>query len=104
MCDAHALVDRATRKAASQTSEDQNVRSLLSLNVRIGATVSAAYLRAVVARHPATPSDLAAATNDVALAFNNTTLLQLSDASEEELRKIYETLDAADAKILGSCE
>lgn len=104
LCAAHALVDRATRAAASRTSDDPSIRGLLSLNVRIGATVSAAFLRATLDRNPAAPPDLADAISDVAIEFNNGTLLQIAEAPQPELDLVFKRLDAADAKAERACE
>lgn len=104
MCAAHTLIDRATRTAASRTSDDPNVRGLLSLNVRVGATVSATYLRATVDQNPAAPQDLIEAVEDVAISFNNGTLLQISEASQPELDEVFARLDAADLRVTRACE
>lgn len=104
VCEAHSLIDRATRSAASRTSDDPNVRGLLSLNVRLGATVSAAYLRATVDQNPAAPQDLLDAVEELALTFNNGTLLQISEASQAELDEVFARLDQADAKVTRACQ
>jgi len=103
VCNAHSLIDRATDRAASQTSDEPEIRGLLSLNVRIGAIISSNYIVETVAKFPATPQDLVVAARDLALAYNRTTLLQIAEASDAELREAYDALDAADAKVIEAC-
>lgn len=103
VCEAHSLIDRATAKAANQTSEDPAIRGLLSLNVRIGAMISSNYIVETAAKYPALPQDLADATRDLALAYNRTTLLQISEAPEAELGGAYDALDVADARVAEAC-
>jgi hypothetical protein len=104
ICEAHEFVNRATQTAGSQTSDDPSLRASISLNIRIGSTLSANYLLAKLDQYPATPAELADSARALAMAYQETTLSHLSDAPESELNNVYERLDSTDAKVIQACK
>lgn len=103
ICDARDLVTRATQRAGSQTSDDPTVSFIIAVNVRLGAAVSADYISRVAAENPAAPQEIVDAVQDLATAYQETTLLHLSEATDEELDVVYERLDTAGSTVNEIC-
>jgi hypothetical protein len=104
VCAAHDLVGRATEYSGSQKNDDPTLKYIIAVNNRLAGALSGDYFLAQLNHYPATPHDLSAATQDLALAYQGTTLMQLANASADELDTIYKTLDTADAKVVEACK
>lgn len=94
LCEAHDLIAQATRTAASTTSDDQAVKSVIASNVRLAASISCKKFtkpqRTIgdIGRTCRSGHDLP---TDNAVAFGG--------CHGAELDAAYTTLDEADAKV-----
>jgi hypothetical protein len=104
LCEAHALVGRATRTAAARRSDDPTITYIVATNVRLSATASSDYIRQKLLDYPAAPSNLANALRTLAVTYQQTTLLNLADAQEAELDTAYNLLDKTDAEVVKACQ
>jgi hypothetical protein len=104
ICDAHDLVNRASAYAGTQKSEDPTLEFIISVNIRLSGTAQGDYLLAVADKYPATSPPLDESVRELGLALQETTLLQLANAPQNELDTIYAKLDAADAKVVEACK
>jgi hypothetical protein len=103
VCNARSLVARATQNAGNQSSDDPTVSFIIAVNVRLGATASADYLYRIADNNEAAPESLLQAVRELAAAYQETTLLHLADARNDELDKVYKKLDDAGLRVDEEC-
>lgn len=103
VCDAYALMHRATTDAGSLTSEDPNQKYMISLDVRLAFNSAADHLLATAASNPAGPTDLLNAITALGKSYQEIVLSQTASASKDELEPFYTAADAAAAEIKKDC-
>jgi hypothetical protein len=104
VCEAHDLINRASTKSGGQKSDDQTLTFVIAVNVRLTGALAGSYMITELERNAATPPTLTLAVQDLALFYQKTTLLQLSDATKAELDEAYIALNNADEKVVAACK
>jgi hypothetical protein len=104
VCGAHDLVYRATTYSGTQKSDDPALQLIIAVNIRLTSSLSAQYFQTKLDQYPATPPDLAAAMRELVATNQEMALLQIANASKDELEPIYQSFDAADARVIQACK
>lgn len=103
LCNAHSRVSDATELAGSQTGDDQLTKFVAGLGIRIAASLGADYLFRKLDENPAAPQELANQIYELAGAYQDLVLLQIADASAQELEPYYQRIDELDPAIVKAC-
>lgn len=104
LCDAYAETNRAIQHAGGFTSEDPNQKYMLSMNVRLTFSTSAAYLFTVAKDHSAGPPELLDSIRHIATTYQRVVLAQTAEAPKEELDAIYGEIGSTDRLIEAACK
>jgi hypothetical protein len=104
VCAAHDLVYRATTSSGTQKSDDPTLQLVIAVNIRLTSSLSAQYFQTRLDQYPATPRDLAVAMRELVITNQEMALLQIANASKDELEPIYRSFDAADGRVTEACK
>lgn len=103
LCDAYETMFRAIKSAGSLSSEDPNVKFMVSLNTRLAFNSGADYLLAKADENPQAPEKLIRATRSLAIAYQKIVLGQTEPLSPEALKPLYEAADSEVTTIKQEC-
>lgn len=103
LCDAYHATDRALTDAGSLSSEDQNQKFMISLNIRVAFTAGADHLLTAADQNPAAPPDLLKASRDLAFSYQKIVLAQTASDTHDALVPLYDEADASLSLIRKVC-
>lgn len=104
VCDAHAMVDKATAIAGGETSEDPVVDFVIAVNIRTTASLGAATYLRVLDENPATPEDVATAIRELASTYQELLLSQIGQAAKQDLDRYYDRINELDPRVVQACQ
>jgi hypothetical protein len=89
--------------AGGQTSDDPNVRFIIAVNARLTIHANSSFLRQALVENPALPEETARIFRDMASAYDEILMGQLSDAPTDSFESVNAKLDSTDVEAEEVC-
>lgn len=104
VCDAFGQTQQTLKVTGSKASEDPTQTFIIAINSRVAIETASSYLHSKAQSNQAAPKDVAEKVTQLADIYRVVLLKQLADATRDDLKPLYDSLDASTEEVTEACK